>query len=125
MIFETKKVNPIGQQTNQPRRVAGQAERAAKSPQAHPTSAALYSIWRKADLDGNGYLSEAEIKALNSALKTSWSFEDLWKDGLDMYEGEDTTRLFRYGQGGLREIGFGAFVQKDLFTRINLRLCLG
>ena len=92
-------------------RVAGQAERAAKSPQAHPTSAALYSIWRKADLDGNGYLSEAEIKALNSALKTSWSFEDLWKDGLDMYEGEDTTRLFRYGQDGLREIGFGAFVQ--------------
>ena len=30
------------------------AERAAHGPQSHPTSAALYSIWRRADVDGNG-----------------------------------------------------------------------
>eukprot|EP01046_Picozoa_sp_COSAG06_P100534 COSAG06_NODE_46655_length_345_cov_0.817073_1_plen_80_part_10 len=28
-----------------------QVERAAASPQAHPTSAALYSLWRTADID--------------------------------------------------------------------------
>ena len=30
------------------------AARAAQCPQPHPTSAALYSIWRRADADGNG-----------------------------------------------------------------------
>ena len=85
-------------------------ERAAQGPQAHPTSAALYSIWRRADTDGNGFLSAPEIKSLNAQLNVNWDFESIWSEIQAMYQGDPDERVVRV-VAGEREIGFGAFVQ--------------
>lgn len=88
-----------------------QVERAALSPQGHPTSAALYSIWRTADADGNGFLSETEIKNLNAQLKTHWNFDDMWIEIQQMYEGSSDARTAFVSDNGSRQVGYGAFVQ--------------
>eukprot|EP01045_Picozoa_sp_COSAG04_P006146 COSAG04_NODE_298_length_17490_cov_10.214249_11_plen_233_part_00 len=93
------------------RRAPWQAQRAAQHPQAHPTSAALYSIWRDADLDGNGFLCEAEFKALNAALKVHWAFDGLWQEIQEMFDETTAADGWRIRGDGSREIGFGAFVQ--------------
>lgn len=81
-------------------------ERAAKGPQSHPTSAALYSIWRRADADGNGFLSASEIKSLNSQLNVKWNFESVWMDIQEMYQGNPDEKSAFVSSGGQREIGF-------------------
>ena len=80
--------------------------RAAKGPQSHPTSAALYSIWRRADADGNGFLSASEIKSLNSQLNVKWNFESVWMDIQEMYQGNPDEKSAFVSSGGQREIGF-------------------
>lgn len=81
------------------------------SPQQHPTSAALYSIWHAADTNGNGFLDEAEIKSLNTQLKTNWSFDDIWTDVQIMNQGRTDDKTAFVSGDGEREVGFGAFVQ--------------
>ena len=56
----------------------------------YPGAAPILEFWAAIDKDGDGFLSEPELKLLCKRLRVQWSTSQLWKEAIELAARDDT-----------------------------------
>ena len=52
----------------------------------YPSSTSIYTLWSSVDTDGDGFLSEAEVRTLCKRLNVRWQTKQLWHEAIQIAE---------------------------------------
>ena len=75
----------------------------------YPSSTPIYALWSGVDTDGDGFLSEAEVRTLCKRLNVRWQTQQLWHEAIRIAERNGKQLPAEWEDSCIDRSGGGAF----------------